>query len=146
MFIISQFLWIRDLHVTSLDPLLLDHSQGYNQSVGQSWVSFKGSTGEGSAFKPHLVVGNVQSLQTVELKASVPNCWTEATLSSSQYDSLLCQSQYRESASKTSWNVVQPNYKSNIFLIHGYNGILLLSCVNHSSCLRLFVTPWTGAC
>ena len=64
MFIISQFLWIRDLHVTSLDPLLLDHSQGYKQSVGQSWVSFKGSTG-------------------VELKASVPNCWTEATLSSS---------------------------------------------------------------
>ena len=56
---------------------------GYNQGVGQSWVSFKHSTGEGSAFKPHLVVDNVQSLKTVEIRASVPNFWTEATLGSS---------------------------------------------------------------
>ena len=110
----------------------MDHSQGYNQGVGQSWVSFKGSTREGSAFKPHLVVGNVQSLQTVELRALVPNCWSRLPSAPPQYGSLVCQSQYRESASKTSWNVLQPNYKSDISLIHGHNGILLLSCVNRS--------------
>lgn len=92
MFIISQFLWVRDLHVTSLGPLLLDHSQGYNQGVGQSEVSSKGSSGEGSASKPHLVFGRVQSLQTIELRASVLN-WLLARGPPSvppQYSSLLC--------------------------------------------------------